>query len=121
MCPLVEVAAVSAPADAKALSERPIAMAHHVLSPQLVIVDLHLEAGQKAEGQKAALQAAGGSPSLSAVWCHLLTPHSSSVARETAAKAIWQRRKKHSMHEQYACVLLNRFPLFQGSGRGRCR
>jgi hypothetical protein len=47
MCPLVEAAAVLPPADAMALNGWPIAMAHHVLSPQLVIVDLHSKGWQK--------------------------------------------------------------------------
>jgi hypothetical protein len=97
MYPLVEAAAVLPPADAMALSGRPIAMAHHFSSPQLVIIDLHRKAS------KNAMQAAGRPSSLSRV----VPPPDSSVARKTAAKAIWQRRKKHSMHEQYASVWLD--------------
>lgn len=75
---------------AMALTGWPIAMAHHIFSPELVIVDLHRKAG------KIQPPAAGRPPSVSRV----VPPPDSSVASKTAAKAIWQRRKKHSMHEQ---------------------
>jgi hypothetical protein len=67
MCPLVEAAAVLPPADAMALNGWPIAVAHHVLSPQLVIVDLHSKGWQKRQrcGRLDAIL-------VSAVWCHLL-------------------------------------------------
>jgi hypothetical protein len=84
MCRLVEAAAVLPPAPAGRSRWRiiSIASARHRRSPH--------KGWQKTH-------------SLSAV----VPPPDSSVARTTAAKAIWQQRKKHSMHEQYACVWLD--------------
>lgn len=61
MCPLVEAAAVLPPADAMALSGRPIAMAHHISS-----LSSSSSIPTEKAGKKAALQAAGRwTPSLS--------------------------------------------------------
>lgn len=61
MCRLVEAAAVLPPADAMALSGRPIAMAHHISS-----LSSSSSIPTEKAGKKAALQAAGRwTPSLS--------------------------------------------------------
>ena len=97
MYPLAQPAAVLPPANLRALRGWPIAMAYQMPWPQLFIVDCR---------QKRS--AAGGStPSHSSLSQPCVPPPDSSVASKTAAKAIWQRRKKHSMHEQYASVWLD--------------
>ena len=80
MYPLVEAAAVLPPADAMALSGRPIAMAHHISS-------LSSSSSMPTEkaGKKAALQAAGRwTPSLSL--SRVVPPPDSSCGEKDSCK-----------------------------------